>query len=222
MGKPINTNPKSTQYNKPVDSLIQYQGRDCVLDLTVDEATELMEVYRDAQNHVTIKSLNDKTKEQVLEIAGNAQEKALISLTKGTNGTVETTKITIHQDSTKENVLTFTSDTPNYGTIIKSGSTVTLSINPLNFGVYETDKSTSISFWCNCDVSENIILINDGKTSSDKINGVYDSDLNITTFTLTLSTVASNNKIAYFYHKDDENKAIYIINYEPYLTNGKS
>ena len=64
----INDNPKTTRIDKPVESLIQYQGRNTVLDITIDEQTPLMEVYRDQKNHVTLKPLNDNTKENKIEI----------------------------------------------------------------------------------------------------------------------------------------------------------
>lgn len=257
MGKPINTNPKSTQYNKPVDSLIQYQGRDCVLDLTVDEATELMEVYRDQQNHVTIKILNDKTKEQkitvipddagqdllqilhgdngteeettlkinndptkeqLLEIAGNETEKSLISLVKGTNGTTETTKITIHQDNTKENILSFVTDTPNNILVVKNNNEVTINALQRVFGVYEVTDTTSISFFCVGNEANKIVMINDGLTSANKIEGVYNNGLNITVYTLPIDTIGENKKIAYFYTNEDINKPVFIVNYTPYIS----
>lgn len=254
MGKPINKNPKSTQYNKPVDSLIQYQGRDCILDLTVEEQTELMEVYRDQQNHVTIKILNDKTKEQKidvtginsdllkithgtngtnetsklepvsdvrkeqqLEISGTSTEKSLISLSKGSNRTNETTKITIHHDNTKENILTFNTNTPNYIKVTKSGNTVTINAKPLHFGVREVIASQSISFWCNGDESKNIILINEGLTSDNKVVGVYNAGLNITEYTLNISDIGEHKKIAYFYTNEEINKPVFIVNYSPYI-----
>lgn len=99
----INENPKSTRIDKPVESLIQYQGRDTVLDITIDEQTELMEVYRDQKNHVTLKPLNDSTKENKLEIVGPNTD--LLKIAHGENGTDETTKLAPVSDFRKENTI---------------------------------------------------------------------------------------------------------------------
>lgn len=99
----INDNPKTTRIDKPVESLIQYQGRNTVLDITIDEQTPLMEVYRDQKNHVTLKPLNDNTKENKIEIIGENSD--LLEITHGENGTDETTKLEPISDIRKENTI---------------------------------------------------------------------------------------------------------------------